>query len=77
MKASADSLARKCLARLKAVLTDDDVRCSCCGVCHNICSLMGRKPGWFHQNSTASAPGNHALAGICTPVSIDAKAQED
>lgn len=69
MRTSGGLLARS-LARLRAAMRDDGERCRRCGVCHNVCGLMGREPGWLHR-AEARAP----RAANQHP--IDAKAQED
>ena len=71
MRAPGGSLFARSLTRLRAALTDDGERCHRCGVCHNVCGLMGREPGWLHR---AEARGATAAA---SPHPIDAKAQED
>ena len=72
MKAHGGGLVARCAARLRAALRDDGERCHRCGVCHNVCGLMGREPGWLHrsrmQAGAAGGQGNHPN---------DAKAQED
>lgn len=79
MKAFGGSLVRRCAARLRTALRDDGERCRRCGVCHNVCGLMGRKPGWLHR--AAARPEDMDTAkrsGVpAAPHSIDAKAQED
>ncbi|WP_297047889.1 hypothetical protein [uncultured Desulfovibrio sp.] len=79
MKASGGSLMRRCAARLRTVLRDDGERCRQCGVCHNVCGLMGRKPGWLHRAAGTSAAVDAAKrsGAPAAPHSIDAKAQED
>ena len=72
MRASGGSLVARCVARLRAVLRDDGERCRRCGVCHNVCGLMGREPGWLHRADARSGP-----AGAASAHPIDAKAQED
>ena len=72
MRVSGGSLVARTLARLRAALTDDGERCHRCGVCHNVCGLMGREPGWLHRaEARAGAPATASTH------SIDAKAQED
>ena len=71
MKTAGGPLARA-LRRLRAALADDGERCHRCGVCHNVCGLMGREPGWLHR---AEARGDAAPAANQRP--IDAKVQED
>lgn len=77
MRAISGSLARHCLARLKAALRDDGARCLRCGVCHNVCALMGRKPGLAHQARGGKGAARQVLAQADVPLPIDAKAQED
>lgn len=72
MRKNGGSLLERCLARLRAALTDDGERCHRCGVCHNVCGLMGREPGWLHRSG-----GGSAVADTAGPHPIDAKAQED
>ena len=72
MRTSGSGLFARSLARLRAVMRDDGERCHRCGVCHNVCGLMGREPGWLHR---AEARGDAAPAANQHP--IDAKAQED
>ena len=71
MRTSGGLVARS-LARLRAALRDDGERCHRCGVCHNVCGLMGREPGWLHR---AEARGG--AVGAANQHPIDAKAQED
>ena len=60
------------MARLAAALRDDGERCHRCGVCHNVCGLMGREPGWLHRSPMqAGAAGGQGIHPN------DAKAQED
>ena len=72
MRTSGGGLLARSLARLRAALADDGDRCHRCGVCHNVCGLMGREPGWLHrsrmQAGAAAGQGRHPN---------DAKAQED
>ena len=72
MRKSGGSLLGRCVTRLAAALHDDGERCRRCGVCHNVCGLMGREPGWLHR---AEARG--VAAGAANQHPIDAKAQED
>lgn len=72
MRASGGGLFARSLARLRAAMRDDGERCHRCGVCHNVCGLMGREPGWLHR---AEARGG--APGAANPHPIDAKAQED
>lgn len=65
-------LVARCAARFRAALNDDGNRCHRCGVCHNVCGLMGREPGWLHR-----AEARPASAGAANHHPIDAKAQED
>ncbi len=71
MRAPGGSLFARSLTRLRAALTDDGERCHRCGVCHNVCGLMGREPGWIHRAEARRA------AGTADTHPIDAKAQED
>ena len=75
MRARGANLVRRSLARLMATLSDDGARCHRCGVCHNVCALMGRKPGWFSRSGAGSGAADGVAAGHPHP--IDAKAQED
>ena len=72
MRTKGGTFVARCVARLKAALRDDGERCRRCGVCHNVCGLMGREPGWLHR---AEARG--VAAGAANQHPIDAKAQED
>ncbi|MDE5879670.1 MAG: hypothetical protein K2G99_06585 [Desulfovibrio sp.] len=72
MGAKGGSVVARCLARLRAAVRDDGERCHRCGVCHNVCGLMGREPGWLHR---AEARAGTAQADGHDPV--DAKAQEE
>ena len=71
MRAPGGLVARS-LARLRAALADDGERCRRCGVCHNVCGLMGREPGWLHR-----AEARAVRPGTPGPHPNDAKAQED
>ena len=71
MKTAGGPLARA-LRRLRAALADDGERCHRCGVCHNVCGLMGREPGWIHR-----AEAQAGTAGATNQHPDDAKAQED
>lgn len=79
MKTSGGSLMRRCVARLRTALRDDGGRCRQCGVCHNVCGLMGRKPGWLHRADAKRGAMDAAnrSGAPAAPHSIDAKAQED
>lgn len=77
MRASGGSLLSRWAARLRAALGDDGERCRRCGVCHNVCGLMGREPGWLHKSGAASGAAAAASAGARRPHPDDAKAQED
>lgn len=78
MTASGGSLVRRCVARLRTALRDDGERCRRCGVCHNVCGLMGRKPGWLRNAARRGAMDAATPSGAsAAPHSIDAKAQED
>ena len=70
MRTKGGTFVARCVARLKAALRDDGERCRRCGVCHNVCGLMGREPGWLHRSGAADAAGTR-------PHPNDAKAQED
>ena len=72
MRTSGSGLFARSLARLRAVMRDDGERCHRCGVCHNVCGLMGREPGWLHR-----AEARSGAAGVANQHPIDAKAQED
>lgn len=71
MRTSGGLLARS-LARLRAAMRDDGERCRRCGVCHNVCGLMGREPGWLYRTEARAG-----AAGAASQHPIDAKAQED
>lgn len=71
MRASGGLVARS-LARLRAAMREDGERCHRCGVCHNVCGLMGREPGWLHRAQARAESG-----GAANPHPNDAKAQED
>lgn len=78
MKTPGGSLVRRCVARLRATLRDDGERCRRCGVCHNVCGLMGRTPGRLHSAARPGAADAEKRPGApAAPHSIDAKAQED
>lgn len=77
MRASGGSLMRRCVLRLKAAMRDDGERCHRCGVCHNVCGLMGRAPGWLHRGAARSGGATDAISVMAhRPHSIDAKVQE-
>lgn len=68
MKEESGLIARA-VARLRAAVRDDGGRCHHCGVCHNLCGLMGREPGWLARRG--------ARRTTAAPHPVDAKAQED
>lgn len=80
MKAALGHLWRRAAARLVNAARDTGARCHQCGVCHNLCALMGRRPGWIHRQGARSGEGSGpAMAAGAMPgaPTYDVKAQED